>query len=129
MDPEYVRELLANLESMQTRIQHLEGRTASTPATSSTPSLVEVQLASLLERLGPTSPSLVPTMPVQPIQRSEKHPDPKPFDGNPKDLDRFTSQLYVKLRMNADRYPTEEQRVGYAFSRLDGDAAIAMEGF
>ena len=68
-------------------------------------------------------------MPVQPIQRSEKHPDPKPFDGNPKDLDRFTSQLYVKLRMNADRYPTEEQRVGYAFSRLDGDAATAIEGF
>ena len=31
--------------------------------------------------------------------------------------------------MNADRYPSEEEKVGYAFSRLKGAPAKAMEGF
>jgi len=63
------------------------------------------------------------------MPKSERHPDPQTFNGDKKDLARFISQLHNKLRMNADRYPTEEQRVGYAFGRLEGPAAAAMEGF
>ena len=31
--------------------------------------------------------------------------------------------------MNADRYTTEKEKIGYAFSRLKGPSAKAMEGF
>jgi len=92
---------------------------------------LSTQLSELVSQLRvvnetPTS-SITPPQPS--TQKSERHPDPQTFNGDKKDLPRFLSQLNNKLRMNADRYPTEEQRVGYAFSRLEGPAVVAMEGF
>lgn len=61
--------------------------------------------------------------------KSERHPDPEPFNGNRADLDRFISQLFNKLDINGDRYPTDKEKVGYAFGRLSGLAATTMEGY
>jgi len=121
---DYLRELHATVETMRARIQQLENQPSVAPVTPPTPSPLEAQMAALVAQL---SQSQIAT-PRNPA-KSERHPDPEPFLGENGDLDRFTSQLYNKLRMNADRYPTEETKVGYAFSRLKGPPAKAMEGF
>ena len=54
--------------------------------------------------------------------RSMKLPDPDKFDGQRADLDRFLTQLRLKLQTNSDHFPTENARLGYAISRLDGVA-------
>ena len=54
--------------------------------------------------------------------RSTRLPDPEKFDGNRTDLDQFLTQLRLKLQTNADHFPTKDSRLGYAISRLDGDA-------
>ena len=54
--------------------------------------------------------------------RSTKIPDPKKFGGNRSDLDRFLTQLRLKLQTNSDHFATKDSRLGYAISRLDGDA-------
>ena len=51
------------------------------------------------------------------------------YDGKRKDLRPFITKLRVKLRMNADRYPTEENKVAYGMSRLTGRAARTADPF
>jgi len=60
-------------------------------------------------------------------QRSERLPDPPIFTGKRRELRSFLSQLKNKLTGNADRYPTEANRLCYALSRLGGDAADLVE--
>jgi hypothetical protein len=74
-------------------------------------------------------PAIV-TPPVEPTtasQRSEKLPDPPVFTGKRRELRSFLSRLRNKLTGNADRYPTEANRLYYALSRLGGDAADLVE--
>ncbi|KAH0603713.1 uncharacterized protein H6S33_007372, partial [Morchella sextelata] len=57
--------------------------------------------------------------------RSEKLPDPEVFRGD-RDRERlhlFKQQMRIKLLGNADRYPTLQSKLSYAFSRLEGVAA------
>ncbi|KAH0608755.1 uncharacterized protein H6S33_001889 [Morchella sextelata] len=57
--------------------------------------------------------------------RSEKLPDPEVFRGD-RDRERlhlFKQQMKIKLLGNADRYPTLQSKLSYAFSRLEGVAA------
>ncbi len=53
--------------------------------------------------------------------KSEKHPDPPVFAGNPSKWKEFKTQLRVKLFVNADRYPTSQSRLAYCVSRLQGN--------
>ena len=68
----------------------------------------------------PVEPTTVP-------QRSERLPDPPIFTGKRRELRSFLSQLKNKLTGNADRYPTQANRLCYALSRLGGDAADLVE--
>ncbi len=61
--------------------------------------------------------------------KSEKLPDPPMFDGDRKELRPFVTKLRMKLHDNADRFPTDTNRVNYAMSRLEGDAARTMDPF
>lgn len=88
-----------------------------------------------LSRPGPTTTSapnpapLTPqTIPTQPT-KSERLPDPEKFTGKRNELRPFLAQLKNKLEGNADRYPTEQERLRYALSRVAGDAAITIEPF
>lgn len=54
--------------------------------------------------------------------RSEKLPDPEPFDGKRSELQPFIASLRLKLLHNRDRFPTASERLTYAFSRLAGSA-------
>ena len=60
-------------------------------------------------------------------QRSEKLPDPPVFTGKRRELRSFLSRLRNKLTSNADRYPTEANRLYYALSRLGGEVANLIE--
>jgi hypothetical protein len=56
--------------------------------------------------------------------RSAEHPDPTPFSGNnPSELTNFLSNLSLKLRTNADWFPTLQSQMAYVYSRLGGSAA------
>ncbi|KAH8144393.1 uncharacterized protein LAJ45_11617 [Morchella importuna] len=70
-----------------------------------------------------------PAPPIPPVvattQRSEKLPDPEVFRGD-RDRERlhlFKQQMRIKLLGNADRFPTLQSKLSYAFSRLEGIAA------
>ena len=63
------------------------------------------------------------------IQKSEKFPDPPMYDGKRKNLRPFVSKLRAKLRRNHDRYPSDQDKVDYSMSRLEGDAARTMDPF
>lgn len=51
---------------------------------------------------------------------SERLPDPDRFEGDRKDLRRFTSQIHEKMNVNHDRYPTPQSRMTYVTNRLKG---------
>lgn len=53
--------------------------------------------------------------------KSEKHPDPPIFNGNPAQWREFKTQLRVKLTVNYDRYKTSQSRLAYTVSRLQGN--------
>ena len=72
----------------------------------------------------PVNPNTLPR-----LTRSERLPDPPIFTGKRKDLNSFLRQLKNKLRINQDRYPTEDEKLSYAMSRLGGDAANLVEPY
>jgi hypothetical protein len=51
-----------------------------------------------------------------------KHPDPDKFGGNKDELLQFTTQLKLKLNINADHYASPKSAIAYAISRLEGNA-------
>ncbi|KAH8147472.1 uncharacterized protein LAJ45_08629 [Morchella importuna] len=75
---------------------------------------------------GDDAPPMPPVTPITATtQRSEKLPDPKVFRGD-RDRERlhlFKQQMRIKLLGNADRFPTLQSKLSYAFSRLEGVAA------
>ena len=75
-----------------------------------------------------TPPPPPPAPPVQPT-KSERLPDPEKFTGKRNELRPFLAQLRNKLEGNSDRYPSDQERLRYALSRLSGDAAIMIETF
>lgn len=54
--------------------------------------------------------------------KSTKLPDPDKFGGNRDELEKFITQLQLKLQANADHFPTVNTKLSYAVSRLDGIA-------
>jgi len=65
---------------------------------------------------------LITTTPTASSKISERLPDPEKFDGNRKDLRRFTQQIYSKLAANSDRFTSANSRLAYVASRLSGFA-------
>jgi hypothetical protein len=55
------------------------------------------------------------------ISREEKIPDPEEFDGTRANLRTFIDKLRLKIS-DVGRYPTEQSKLRYAFSRLKGAA-------
>ena len=73
----------------------------------------------------PTEPEIAPATTVSSattVNLKEKQPDPKEFDGNRKDLRRFTQQIHGKMLVNGDRFPTATHRLVYVAGRLTGRA-------
>jgi hypothetical protein len=103
MTPEQVEELVAKVQSLQAEVTALKASQTSTP-------------------MDTPAGTPVPT-------KSEKLPDPPMFTGIRKELRPFVTKLRLKLQENADRYPMEWNKVNYAMSRLEGDAAITMDPF
>jgi hypothetical protein len=66
-----------------------------------------------------TPPSLTPESSGSHV-RSERLPDPDKFEGDRKDLRRFSSQIKEKLNINRDRFPTPQSRMTYVTNRLKG---------
>ena len=57
---------------------------------------------------------------------SKKYPDPPAFTGEQKEVWTFILQLRAKISANRDWWATEEDKVYYAFSRLEGVAVHRM---
>lgn len=57
-----------------------------------------------------------------PATRSQKIPDPDRFNGDRGKLENFRLMVVLKLKGNEDWYPTEQDRLRYIFSRLEGAA-------
>ena len=55
------------------------------------------------------------------LGKSEKHPDPPIFNGDPIKWREFKTQLRVKLQVNRDRYKDSQSRLAYTVSRLQGN--------
>ncbi|KAG0155295.1 hypothetical protein PDIDSM_870 [Penicillium digitatum] len=66
-----------------------------------------------------TPPSLTPESSGSHV-RSERLPDPDKFEGDRKDLRRFSSQIKEKLNINRDRFPTPQSRMTFVTNRLKG---------
>ena len=107
------------LETAHDRIAGLHAqiqvRERSAPAVA-TPALAEDR---------PLTPVPVDTATVNPVNTrnyplSERLPDPDKFNGDRNDLRRFTAQIYTKLTVNVDRFPTAESRMAYVNGRLEG---------
>lgn len=60
------------------------------------------------------------TTPPESSKLSERLPDPEKFNGDRKDLRRFTQQIYSKVTTNADRLVKANDRLAYIVSRLTG---------
>ena len=58
---------------------------------------------------------------------SEKLPDPELYDGDKQKLRSWIYSLNVKLIGNADRYPTESDKIRYLVGRLTGKALNQVE--
>jgi retrotransposon gag protein len=77
----------------------------------------------------PIPPMTTTSTPLVQPSKSERLPDPEKFTGKRNELRPFLAQLRNKLEGNADRYPSDRERLRYALSRLAGDAAIMVETF
>jgi hypothetical protein len=61
--------------------------------------------------------------------RSEKLADPELFYGDRSKTRAFLLQITQKLKVNCDRYESNQARAAYVFSRLGGKAVTTMEPF
>ena len=70
------------------------------------------------------------SVPRLPVSRSEKLPDPKMYDGRSSArCQEFLNALHLKIQGNADRFPSEEAKIVYAITRLEGPAQQFMMTF
>src|SRR6266516_122062 len=113
-----VQALLAQVSELSGQLEQLRARMGEAgPISPSTP---EEQK----ETPNPVTPA-TSTIPA----KSEKLPDPPMFGGIRKELRPFVTKLRLKLSVNADRFPTEQDKLSYAMSRLYGDAARTIDPF
>jgi len=92
--------------------------TVITPETTPEPGRPAEHPVDTTERKTP----VIATTPPESSKLSERLPDPEKFNGDRKDLRRFTQQIYSKLTTNADRFVRANDRLAYVASRLTGTA-------
>ena len=54
---------------------------------------------------------------------------PKTFNGKPKNLRKFLQDVTLYLQINEGTYDTDEKKIGFVLSLLDGDALVWKEQF
>lgn len=65
----------------------------------------------------------MPRRPEERTTKSEKLADIAKFDGSRDQIRGFVVQLRMKVQiLNRDRFPTEQDKIAYAISRLEGEA-------
>src|SRR5271156_1409015 len=64
-----------------------------------------------------------PTSSIEKIQKTTKIPDPPIFKGDRDEIEEWLVKIRNKLRANHDHYPTEEAKLAYAETRIEGNAA------
>lgn len=97
-------------EAFVMAIKKLSGDSAPVPPPAPTPTPTSTPI-----------PAPFPTPDTNlPRQLSPAHPDPDHFTGDPQALNSFLLSMLLKLRQNADWYPTEQNRMIYFVSRLAG---------
>ena len=74
------------------------------------------------------------TLGILRVAKSATHPDPKKFNDDKTKLEAFLAQLNLKLQRNIDHFNregqnTEENKLTYAISRLEGDAFAQIEPY
>jgi Domain of unknown function (DUF4939)/Zinc knuckle len=94
--------------------------TVNTPGTSEPLPTQLAEPASVPLYPTPSPPST--SHPYTDSHLSERIPDPPEFEGDRKDFSRFSSQIYTKLIINADRFLSPQSRLAYLTSRLKGPA-------
>jgi hypothetical protein len=68
-----------------------------------------------------------PTTHTPKIEKSEKLPDPDPYNADGKDaLKSWSIAIYLKLSANRDRYPENHDKLCYMYSRLGPKARAIM---
>ena len=108
--------LAADNQNLQTVVTDLESQNASFAAEIST---LKTVIAEIKDMSAKQQHSILSTS--QP-RLSPKHPDPDKFSGNKDDLLQFTTQLNLKLNINADHFTVPKSNIAYAISRLEGNA-------
>ncbi|TKA54567.1 hypothetical protein B0A49_13613 [Cryomyces minteri] len=96
------------IRSLQVQVHDLEETNVLLTATNQgTVAEFRQQLAQALDRASNAASA---------VRLTEKLPDPEKFDGN----------LRLKLHGNSDRYPSEQLKLFYAYSRLEGAATAQL---
>src|SRR5438046_9323547 len=103
-------EIKAQEERSQQGMATLRAEMLTTPSTPNTDPFVPPTSSTLS-----TLPQVPSAPPAQPI-KSERLPDPEKFTGKRNELRPFLAQLKNKLEGNADRYPSDQERLRYALS-------------
>jgi len=109
-----------SIEALQEEVRNLKMPTLERQDRTPSPEAIS-------RNVSPEPAVVIHPEPTTAPQRSEKLPDPPVFTGKRRELRSFLSRLKNKLTGNADRYPTEANRLYYALSRLGGDAADLVE--
>jgi hypothetical protein len=58
------------------------------------------------------------------LKRSIKLLDPPIFESREQNIELWLSRMRNKLKANADHYPTDELKIAYTESRINGEAAL-----
>ena len=114
---EKMTQKLINLAKERNQAISLAAPAVNTPLSTPVPESQAERLTAPTTR----TPTPTPTPASESSRVSERLPDPEKFEGDRKDLRRFTSQVQEKLTVNRDRFPTPQSRMAYVTSRLRGD--------
>ena len=115
---------LQEMERLQNQIAKLEqeaqARQASTivtpPSTSSPSSSLSPEF--LTSIVAAVTAAMSKNLSTDKPAKSEKLPDIAEYDGNMDNLDSWEQSLIQRMHVNHDRYPTENEKITYAESRL-----------
>lgn len=106
------------IQNLQAQVRDLEETNLLLTATNQgTVAELRQQLGQALDRASNAAPT---------VRLTEKLPDPEKFDGTRSKLRPFLANLRLKLHGNSDRYPSEQLKLFYAYSRLEGSATAQL---
>jgi hypothetical protein len=122
---EYQKEEIATLQrQLQEAIREKDKAIAMATPAVDTPRSTPIPSAPAEKLTAPAMGTPASTAPAssESSRVSERLPDPDKFEGDRKDLRRFSQQVYAKMTTNADRFPQPRDRLTYVAGRLRGRA-------